>query len=123
MGVEGNDLFLIVFGGGSEFSQGDLEMLSLGDGVRFEELVDGGIGSDKGQAAEQFKAFLGEATLLSDAGCAEGSFMDQLHGESGFEARGGLLAPSEQQIPGAEAEVLGEQKPESDRISGDLVGQ
>ena len=66
---------------------------------------------------------MGEATLLTNASDTEGCFMDHLQGNSGFEAGGGLSAPSDQQIPGTDPKVLWHQEPQAQQITRHLVGQ
>ena len=49
--------------------------------------------------------------------------MNQLQGQTGFDPRGRLAAPARQQVPGSQAEVLGDQHPQADHVAGDFVGQ
>ena len=46
--------------GSAQFTQSDLELLGLGDGMAGQQLVNRHIGGDEGQAIGQFEAFLGE---------------------------------------------------------------
>jgi len=77
----------------------------------------------KGSPIEYFKTLMGEATLLTNASDAEGCFMDHLQGNSGFDAGGGLSAPSDQEVPGTEPKVLWHQEPQAQQITRHLVGQ
>lgn len=104
-------------------AQGDLKFLGLGDGVGVEQIVNGAVGGDVGQAVGQFEAFLAEGATLPDAGDAEGGLVDQLQGQVRSDVPGGLSGPGAHQVPGAEAKMLGHQEPETDEGSGDLTGQ
>jgi hypothetical protein len=123
MRINGQEVALIMTAGTADFSQGDLKGLGLGDGVPFEHLMDGLIGGDKRQAVGQFEALLAERAIAPDAGRAQGRLVDQLKGQARIEVRSGPAGPGLKQVPRAQAQVFGRQKPETDLCAGDLVGQ
>jgi len=123
MRVNGQEVALIMTAGTADFSQGDLKGLGLGDGVPFEHLMDGLIGGDKRQAVGQFEALLAERAIAPDAGSAQSRLVDQLEGQARIEMRAGPAGPGLKQVPRAQAQMLGRQKPEADLGAGDLVGQ
>ena len=49
--------------------------------------------------------------------------MDELKRQAGLDPRGGAPGPAEQQIPGAQAEVLGDEQPQAQGGAADLIGQ
>lgn len=61
--------------------------------------------------------------MLAHAGGTQGGFMHQLQGQARLDLGAGLTTPAAQQVPGAQAQMLGQQQPQPDQIAGDLVGQ
>ena len=49
--------------------------------------------------------------------------MHQLQGQTRCQVWGGLLRPRTQQIPSAQAEMFGNEQPQSDQITTDFIGQ
>ena len=58
MRIHGQQLALEMATGAPDFTQGHLQRLALGDGVALEQLMNGKIARDKGQAVRQFEALL-----------------------------------------------------------------
>jgi hypothetical protein len=54
--------------------------LGLLDGVSVEQVVDGLIGGDEGQAISQFEALLTQSAAPAEARHAQGRLVDQLQG-------------------------------------------
>jgi len=121
--VNGQQAGAKVTAGAAEFPQADLKGLGLGDGVSVEHLMDGLIRGDKRQAVGQFEALLAERAIAPDAGRAQGGLVNQLQRQAWGEVRPGLAAPGLKQVPRAQAQMLGRQKPETDLCARDLVGQ
>jgi len=123
MRVDGQEFPAEMTGGEAELSQGDLEPLRFGDRVLIEQMVDGYVGGDEGETVDQLETLLAQRACLPYAGDAQGGLMDQLQGQSRLDLLGWLLGPAAQQIPSAQAEVLGHQEPKSHEVAGDFVGQ
>ncbi len=122
-GVDDEDASAKVVAGVTEFAEGDLQLVGVGDGMTVEEKVDGDIGSDKGKSIGQLEAALPQAAAFADAGDAEGGFVDQLQSESRFDAGAGAPGPAAEQVPSAEAEMFGDEQPQADEIAAEAVGE
>lgn len=109
--------------GAADLAESNLQALRIGDAVSCEQLVDGCIGGNERQAVGKFEAFLAQGTVAADAIDAEGRFVNQMHGHSRSESIACALAPGAKQIPCAQAQMLGRQKPDADLIAGDFVGE
>ena len=123
MGVNRQEAAHEVAAGPAHEAEPSLEVLGLGDRVGLEEVVDGLVAGDERKAVDEFEALLGEAPGLADPGHAEGGLVDQLEGQAAFDAAGGLPGPLAEEVPGPQAEVLGDQEPEAQEIARHLVGQ
>jgi hypothetical protein len=123
MRVDGQEFSAEMAGGEAQLSQGDLEPLRFGSRVLIEQMVDGYVGGDEGETVDQFETLLAQRACLPYAGDAQGGLMDQLQGQSRLDLLAWLLRPTAEQIPGAQAEVLGHEEPKSHEVAGDLVGQ
>ena len=123
VGINGQEVALIMTAGAADFSQGNLKGFGLGDRVPFEHLMDGLVGGNERQAVGQLKTLLAERAIAPDAGRTQGCLVDQLEGQTRVPIRAGPPRPSLKQIPRAQAQMLGHQKPEADQGAGDLVGQ
>lgn len=49
--------------------------------------------------------------------------MNQLQGDAGFDLGGVFTSPSPQQVPGAQPQMFGDQKPDPDEVAQDFVTQ
>jgi len=107
----------------ADFSQSHLKGLGLGDGVGDEQVVDGLVGGHKRQAVGQFETLLAERVAAPDAGRAQGGLVNQLEGQAGGRRRAGASGPALKQVPRAQTQMFGYQKPEADSRAGDFVGQ
>jgi hypothetical protein len=58
VGVDGQEATLEVMAGTAQLPQTDLQLLGLGDGVGSQQVVNGGVAGDEGQAVGHFEAFL-----------------------------------------------------------------
>jgi hypothetical protein len=107
----------------ANFSKSDLKGLSFGHRMRVKQIVDRHIVGNHVKPVGQFKAFLGKDPSVTKACDAKGSFMHKLERQARFDVFGGTTRPAQEQVPGAQAEMLGNEKPKADEISRDLVGQ
>ena len=123
MGIDGQYLSCEMTQGPPQLAQGHLQSLRLLDGSRGQQLMDGDIGRQPRQAVDQFEAVLTEGPFLAHAGRTQGGFVDQLQGQPRFGPRRLPAGPTAQQIPGAQPQMFGNQQPQPDQITGDLVGQ
>ncbi len=123
MRVDGQQFSAEMAGGEAELPQGDLQPLAFGDRALVEQMVDGCVSGDEGETVDQFETLLAQRACLPNAGDAQRGFMDQLQGESRMDLLGWLLRPAAEQIPGAQAEVLGHEQPKSQEVGRDFVGQ
>ena len=81
------------------------------------------ITGDKGQAVGHFKALLAEGAFMALASDAQGGFVDQLQGETRFDFGSVFTGPSPQQVPGSQAQMLGDQQPDADEVAQYLVAE
>ena len=107
----------------AQFSQGDLELLGLLDGVTLQQIVDRQVGRDEGQAVGQLKTFLGKRAPLTVRAQAHGGFIDQVQGQARLDSVGRQAGPGAHEIPGAQAQVFRQQQPNADLVARDFVGQ
>ncbi len=123
MGIDGQESSGKMTGGAAEVTEGPLHALGIVHRVFGEQLMDGAITGQKGQAVEQFKAALAQGALAADAGQTQRRLMHQLHRQARLDAVGAPAGPGVQEIPGAQTKVFGDQQPQADEITADLVGQ
>ena len=71
--------------GPAQSAQSNLEVLGLLNGMGRQQVVDGLIGGDKGQAVGHFKTLLTERTALTNAGDAQSGLMHQLQCQARFD--------------------------------------
>ena len=122
--VQRQNLAREVAAGPAQFAQGDLELLRLLDGMGGQQVMEGAVGGQPRQAVGQLKALVAQGTVVAQAGPAQRGFMHQMQGQTrGQVAAGGLPRPSSEQIPTAQAQVLGHQQPEAQETTRNLVGQ
>jgi hypothetical protein len=121
--VEGQQAALKVAAGTTEATQGELQFFRLRNGMGLKQIVNTLIGSDKGQAVEEFEALLGEGAGGTEVHDAQGGLVHELQGQAGGEVGGGGAGPAAEQIPGSQAQVFGQQQPEANQIAGNLIGQ
>jgi len=123
VGIQGQESAREMVSSAAQFAQGDLEFLGLLDGMTVQELVDGHVGGDKGQAVGQFKTFLGKSASVTVGAQTQGRFIDQVQGQTGLDPLGGQARPGAHEVPGAQAQVLGQQEPDADLIAGNFICQ
>ena len=80
-------------------------ILSRGE-LGAEQLMHGLVGRDEGEPIGQFKAFLREGALVTQAGGAQRCLVDQLKGEAGLDTSAILVGPATEQVPGAQTQML-----------------
>ena len=123
MRINGQQLALEVMAGPADLSQGDLQGLGFGDGVRVEQFVNGGVAGHKGQAVGDLEPFLAERAPLTQALMAQGGFVHQLQRQAREDRRAGLAGPAAEQVPHTQAQVLGDQEPGTHLVASDFLGQ
>jgi hypothetical protein len=101
----------------AQFTQGDLQLLGLLDSVTVQQVVDGQVGWNEGQAVGQLKTLLGERAPLAIGAQTHGGFIDQVQSQTRLDALGGQAGPGAQQVPSAQPQVLGQQQPNADLIA------
>ena len=47
--------------------------------------------------------------------------MDQLQGQTRLDLGGVLAGPAQEQVPGSQAQVFGDQQPDAEQVAGDLI--
>jgi hypothetical protein len=123
VGIDDEHASAKVVAGATEFAEGDLQLMGVGDGMGVEEKMDGDIGGDKGKSIGQFEAALPQAAAFADAGDAEGGLVDQLQGESRLDASAGPSGPAAEEVPSAEAKMFGDEQPQADEVAAETVGE
>lgn len=121
--IDGQELAAEMPAGTAQFAQRDLQSLGFPDRVGVEQGVDLRVAGDKGQAVGHLEALLTEGAALPQTARTEGGLVHQLQGQAGFDGAGRGAGPTAEQVPGAQAQMLGEQEPETDLVAGDLVGE
>ena len=121
--IDGEQAARKVAAGTTQATQGELQFLRLLHGMGLEQIVQAGIGDDKGQAVEEFEALLAEGAGAAKVHHSERGLMHELQGEAGGKVGGGRPGPGGEQVPGSQAQVLGRQQPEADQIAGNLIRQ
>jgi len=123
MRIDGQQLAHEVAPGAADQTQGDLQLLGLLDGVSVQQLMDGRVTGNKGQTTGQFKAGLTRGAALAHPRHTQGRLMDQLERQTRPHRVSGLATPGAQQVPGAQAQVFGQQEPETGQGAVDFIGQ
>lgn len=123
MRINGENLTWVVSQGVAQLAEHDLNGLCFGYGMGIEQIMNRPITGDERQAVGYFKALLTEGALLAQAGDAQGGFMDQLQGQARFDFVRVLTGPSPQQVPGSQAQMLGDQQPDADKVAQDFVAE
>lgn len=100
---------MVVPGGPSDLSEGDLQALRIGDGVYAEKLMDSLVGGDEGQAVRELEALLRERAAAAHAGGAQRGLVNELKCQARFDPLARLTGPTTEQLPSARAQVLGDQ--------------
>ena len=100
-----------------------MQLLGLLDGVTGQEFMDGQVGGDERQAVGQFKTFLRKGALLAVRAQAHGGFINQVHSQTRLDSLRRAAGPGAHEVPSAQAQVFGKQKPNADLIAGNFVGQ
>jgi hypothetical protein len=123
MRIDGQEFALEMARDAADLAQGHLQALGFGDGVCPQELVNGLISGHERQSVSELESFLGQGAFSAQAAGAQGGLMDQLQRQTRLDAFTGLPGPSTEQIPSAQAQVLGDQQPKPDQIATDFIGQ
>ena len=86
--------------------------------------MDGRIMSDEWQAIGQFKsATVVQRAFATNATGADGSLMNQLHGQTWRDRFARLACPATQQVPRSQSQMFGDQQPDASKVAADFVGQ
>ena len=110
-------------GGSAQLAQSDLGALGLFDGVGGEQIVDGLVGGDKGQAVGDLKTLLTERAALAHPADAQSGLMHQLERQVRFHRWAWTSGPATEQVPGAQAQMFGRQQPQAQLIARNFIGQ
>jgi len=121
--VDGQQVPLEMAPGTAQETEADLQLLGLLDGVVIEQVMEGRVAGQKGETIDQLEASLAQAARLAQTRDAQGGFMHQLQGQARGDGLRPLAGPAEQQLPGAESQVFGNQQPQADQVARNLVGQ
>ena len=124
MWVDGQEFALKMARSVTDLAQRQLQRPALVDRAFAEQLMDGLIVGDKRQAIDQLEtaAVMQRAISANPAG-ADGGLVNQLQRQTRLDALTRLTRPAAQQIPSAQAQVLGDQQPDPGEVAADLVGQ
>lgn len=71
----------------------------------------------------QRESFLAEGAPGAQVARAERRFVDQLQGQPGLDGLRAAAGPGAEQVPSAQAQMVGEKQPDTDQVAGDFVGQ
>jgi hypothetical protein len=123
MRIDGQQPSLEMARGPAELAQGDLEALTVQDGSSAEEVVNGAIRRQEGQAVGQLEDVLVHCAAVPQAGGAQSRFVDQLQRQAWLDPIGPLRGPRADQVPGTQPEQFGGQQPNASQVSHDLVGE
>lgn len=76
------------------------------------------------QAVGQFKAAVAQRAIGAKGWPAQRRFVDQVQGQARSQGFiGQFTRPGSQQIPGAQAKVLGREQPQAQEVARNLIGQ
>ena len=100
-----------------------MQLLGLLDGVTGQKVVDGQVGGNEGQAVGQLKTFLGKRAPLAVGAQTQSGFIDEMQSQTWLDSLGGQAGPGAHEVPSAQTQVLGQQKPNADLIARNFVGQ
>ena len=123
VGIDGQQPAPEVARGATDLAQGHLEVQALGDGVGPEQLVDGRVAGEERQAVGQLEDPLVQRAAMPQPGAAEGRLVDQLQRQPRPHAPRPLPGPAADQVPGPQAEQLGDQQPDAGQVPHHLVGE
>jgi hypothetical protein len=112
--VDRQEISLEVSAGAPDVSEGDLQVQGLVDGVGVEQVVDGLIGGEERESVGGFEPFLGKGAGLAHAVDAQGGLVNELQSQARFDPLSGLSGASEEEVPGSQAKVLGDKKPDAE---------
>jgi hypothetical protein len=87
--IQGQHLARKVAAGSAQFAQVDLELLRLGHGMGFQQVVQGAIGGQPGQAVEHLKAAMAQRAVGAQRRPAQGGLVDQVQRQAGGQRRRG----------------------------------
>ncbi len=85
--------------------------------------MDGLVGGEEGQTVRELEALLRERAVLARSKGAQRRLVNQLKCEARFDTLAGLASPPAEQIPGSQAQMLGDQQPKADQVATDFIGQ
>ncbi len=123
MRIDGQDPSLEVTRSRADLAQGDLEALTVDDGSSAQELVNGAISRQEGDAVGQLEDVLVHGATVPQTGGAQSRFVDQLQRQARLDTIGPLRGPRADQVPSTQPEQFGSQEPNASQVSHDLVGE
>ena len=121
--IDGQELAGEVAAGAAQLAEGHFQRLRLFDGVGCKQGVDGLIRGDEGQAVGQLESLLSQAAPPAQTGHAQRGLAHQLQGQARLDALRAFSGPAAQQVPRAEAQMLGDEESQAGVRARDLVSQ
>ena len=100
--------------GTTQATQGELQFLGLLHGMGLQQIVQAGVGNDKGQAVEEFEALLAEGAGGTKVHHPERGLVHELQGQAGRRGRRGKGRPSavsRSQVPRRKCSGASSQRP------------
>ena len=100
-----------------------MEVQAVGDGAGREEFVDGHVAGEERQAVGQLEDPLVQGAAVPQPGAAQRRLVDHLQRQARSHAIGPLSGPAADQVPGPQAEQLGDEQPDAGQVPHGLVGE
>ena len=85
--------------------------------------MDGHVAGEKRQAVGQLEDPLVQGAAVPQAGAAQRRLVNQLQRQARFHSLRALSRPAAHQVPGPQAQQLGDEQPDAGQVSHDLVGE
>ena len=123
MGIDGYKSAQEVTRSATDLAQSHLEMQTVGDRAGREKFMHGHVAGEKRQAIGQLEDPLVQGAAVSQSGTAQRRLVNQLQRQARSHAIRVLSRPAADQVPGAQAQQLGDQQPDAGQVPHDLVGE
>ena len=123
MGIDGQQPAPEVARGAADLAEGDLEVEGLGDRAGPEQLVDGHVAGEERQSVGQLEDPVVQGAAVPQPGAAQRRLMNQLQRQAWPHGLRLLSRPAAHQVPGPQAEQLGDQQPDAGQVPRGLIGE
>ena len=123
MGIDGQKAAGKLLARPADSSEGDLKGFTLSHRVGGQKVVNRLIGGDERKAVGDLHSPLAEGAALADPGDAQGGLVNQLQGQARLNLFGRFSTPAAQEVPGSQAQMLGNQQPQTHQRSRHFIGQ